>query len=131
MGLAAAAADALWEMRHGPHVFQRYGRPLRDYRTAWKLACRRAGLARTMRDPKTGAVREELPWPRDLRRTAARDYRRYMSEQEIMDLCGWKTRSTFERYNIATPEDVDAGLSRRCNGKQTANNPPTTQAASS
>ena len=77
-----------------------------------------------MRDPETGGFNEELPWPHDLRRTAAHDYRRYMSEQEIMDLCGWKTRSTFERYNITTPEDVDAGLTRRFNGKQTANREP-------
>ena len=37
-----------------------------------------------------------------------------------MDLCGWKTRSTFERYNIVRPEDIDAGLARRFNGKVTA-----------
>jgi hypothetical protein len=43
-----------------------------------------------------------------------------MTEQEIMDLCGWKTRSTFERYNILRPEDVDAGLTRRFNSKVAA-----------
>jgi hypothetical protein len=45
-----------------------------------------------------------------------------MSEAEIMRLCGWKTRSTFERYNIVRSEDVDAGLARRfANGKRAAN----------
>ncbi len=83
------------------------------------------------RDPRTGKLREALPWPHDLRRTAARDYRRFMSEQEIMDLCGWKTASTFARYNITTPEDVDAGLARRFNGKQTANTPATAERSSS
>lgn len=35
-----------------------------------------------------------------LRRTAARDYRRAgVSEGEIMDLCGWRTRAMFDRYN--------------------------------
>ncbi len=57
-------------------------------------------------------------------RPAARDYRRFMTEKEIMDLCGWKTHSTFERYDIIRPEDVDAGLARRFNGKQTANIEP-------
>jgi integrase len=63
-----------------------------------------------VRDAETGELRQVAPIPHDLRRTAARDYRRFMSEQEIMDLCGWKTASTFARYNITTPEDVDAGL---------------------
>src|SRR2546421_2791579 len=128
---AAAIVDALWEAREGPYVFQRHGKPLKDYRGAWKLACRRAGLARTVRDPVTGKLREELPRPHDFRRTAARDYRRFMSEAEIMDLCGWKTRSTFERYNIVRPEDVDAGLVRRFNGKQALNIPASAERASS
>jgi integrase-like protein len=117
---AEAILDTLWETRNGPYVFQRKGQPLRDYRTAWKNACRRAGLTRTLRDPETGELFQELPRPHDFRRTAARDYRAYMTEQEIMDLCGWKTRSTFERYNIVRPEDVDAGLTRRFNGKVAA-----------
>ena len=52
-----------------------------------------------------------------------------MTEQETMDLCGWKTRSTFERYNIVRPEDVDAALTRRFNGKLPANIDPAAQPA--
>jgi hypothetical protein len=38
---------------------------------------------------------------RDLRRSAARHFRRVgVSEGEIMRLCGWETRSMFDRYNI-------------------------------
>ncbi len=34
----------------------------------------------------------------DLRRTAARDFRRAgVSEGKIMKLCGWQTRSMFDR----------------------------------
>ena len=36
-----------------------------------------------------------------------------MSEKEIMALCGWRSRSVFERYNIVRPEDVKAGIARR------------------
>jgi hypothetical protein len=37
----------------------------------------------------------------DLRRTAVRDFRRAgVSEGEIMNLCGWCTRSMFDRHNI-------------------------------
>jgi len=61
----------------------------------------------------------------DLRRTAARDLRRAgVSEGEIMRLCGWKTRSMFDRYNIIDEQDLAAAVAKRfapANGKQTAN----------
>lgn len=94
-----AIVEALWADHRGPYVFQRRGKPLKDYRGAWKNACTRAGLA--------GRI------PHDLRRSAARDWRAFMSEKEIMRLCGWKSRSVFERYNIVSPEDVKAGIARR------------------
>jgi hypothetical protein len=59
-----------------------------------------------------------------LRRSAARDWRRHLSEAEIMRLCGWKTRTVFDRYNIVSPEDVRAGIARRFSGKQAANSEP-------
>ncbi len=41
----------------------------------------------------------------DLRRTAARNYRRLaVGETVIMRIGGWKTRSVFERYNVITQE---------------------------
>ena len=39
-----------------------------------------------------------------------------MSEKEIMQLCGWRSRSVFDRYNIVRPEDVKAGIAKRFNG---------------
>ena len=66
----------------------------------------------------------------DLRRTAARDFRRAcVSEGEIMKLCGWKTRDMFDRYNIIDQADLTRAVARRFstvqsdNGKVTANKP--------
>jgi integrase len=57
----------------------------------------------------------------DLRRTAARDFRRHgVSEGEIMKLCGWKTRAMFDRYNIIDEIDLAQAVAKRFNGKVTA-----------
>ena len=54
----------------------------------------------------------------DLRRTAARDFRRQgVSEGEIMKLCGWKARSMFDRYDIIDEADLAAAVAKRFNGK--------------
>jgi integrase len=108
-----AIIEECWNERDGVFVFQRRGKPLKDYRGAWEAACRRAGLAWTVRDAETGELRQVAPIPHDLRRSAARDWRPYMSEREIMNLCGWKSRATFERYDIQDPKDVAAGIHRR------------------
>ena len=86
-------------------------KPLKDYRGAWEAACTRAGLAWTVRDAETAELRQVAPIPHDLRRSAARDWRPYMSEREIMNLCGWKSRATFERYDIQDPKDGRQGFS--------------------
>jgi len=108
-----AIIEECWDERDGVFVFQRRGKPLKDYRGAWEAACKRAGLAWTVRDAETGELRQVAPIPHDLRRSAARDWRPYMSEREIMNLCGWRSRATFERYDIQDPKDVAAGIQRR------------------
>jgi len=101
-------------------VFHRHGKRICDFRTAWEGACVRAGLG--TRDPVTKRVTLSRI-PHDLRRTAARDLRRAgVSEGEIMKLCGWRTRSMFDRYNIIDEADLAAAVAKRFNGKQAANN---------
>jgi len=36
-----------------------------------------------------------------------------VSEGEIMKLCGWRTRSMFDRYNIIDEQDLAAAVAKR------------------
>ncbi len=76
-----------------PHVFHNRGRPLRDFRKAWRAACRRAHLV--------GRI------PHDFRRTAVRNLvRAGVPETVSMRLTGHKTRSIFDRYDITSGRDL-------------------------
>jgi integrase len=112
-GLAPALKALLkkrWAVRSGLYVFHRHGQPLGigAVRAAWRRATKRAGLQGML--------------VHDLRRTAARDFRRAgVSEGEIMKLCGWRTRSMFDRYNIIDEADLAAAVAKRFgNGKHDA-----------
>ena len=60
----------------------------------------------------------------NLRRNAARDRRRAgASEGEIMRLCGRRTGSMFERYNIVDEADLAAAVAKRFE-KANATPPP-------
>ena len=101
-----ALLDKRWAERDEMYVFHRDGQPLGvgALRSVWKRACKRAGLVGRL--------------VHDLRRSAARDFRRAgVSEGEIMRLCGWETRSMFDRYNIIDEADLAAAVAKRFNGK--------------
>lgn len=82
-----------------PWVFHRDGRPIRDFRTAWKSACRKAGVP--------GRI------PHDFRRTAARNLVRLgMPERLVMTVTGHLTRAIFDRYHIVSDGDVAEALAK-------------------
>ncbi len=102
-----------WAERDGLFVFHRHGERINSFRRSWTRACKKAGL--------------EGRLVHDLRRTAARDFRRRgVSEGEIMKLCGWKTRAMFDRYNIIDEADLAQAVAKRFRGETTANKGQTT-----
>ena len=48
-----------------------------------------------------------------MRRSAARNLvRAGVPEKVVMDLCGWKTRAMFDRYNITSTDDLSDSVGR-------------------
>ena len=96
------------------HVFHRNGEPIRYFRRSWISACIAAGLGKEVKDEE-GKVVERVAYriPHDYRRSAARNLSRAgVPERVIMQLCGWKTRSVFDRYRIVSESDLAEGLER-------------------
>jgi hypothetical protein len=76
-----------------PFVFRRGSKPIKNFRKSWATACEAAGVPDLM--------------PHDLRRTAAREMiRAGIQEKVVMQVCGWKTRVMFDRYNIVSEGDL-------------------------
>jgi integrase len=86
----------VWSRDHAegaPHVFHDEGEPIRDFRGAWKSACKSAGVP-------------DLKF-HDLRRTAVRNMRRAGVPQVVrMRITGHRTDSMERRYNIVDIDDI-------------------------
>jgi len=81
------------------NVFHRDGKPVVSFRRSWATACKAAGVPNRI--------------VHDFRRTAARNLSRAgVPERTIMELCGWKTRSVFDRYRIVNEADLADGLQK-------------------
>jgi integrase len=80
-------------------VFHRRGKPIKDYYTAWRAACKRAGVAdRKIHDLRRTVV-HRLEWAGVPRETA-------------MKLTGHETDAVYGRYAIARGKDFRAGVAR-------------------
>jgi integrase len=93
-------------IKNNPLIFHRFGgRPVSRYRSTWAAACRAVGL---QPGRKLGGLT-----PYDLRRSAVRNIVRSGTDFTVaMKISGHKTRSTFDRYNITSAEDIRAAMKR-------------------
>ena len=82
-----------------PWVFCRAdGSEIRDYYTAWRAACKAAGIERI---------------PHDFRRTAVRNFERAgVPRTTAMAMVGHKTESIYRRYSIVDQAMLDVGAAK-------------------
>jgi len=82
-----------------PWVFHREGNPIKEFKGAWKSACKKAGCP--------GLI------PHDFRRTAVRNLERAgVSRSTAMKLTGHQTESVYSRYAIVDEKDLAEGVKK-------------------
>lgn len=90
-----------------PWVFHRGGKPIRDFRHAWKEACAKASVPDTIFH--------------DLRRCGVRGLvRKGVPDVVAMRISGHESRSVFDRYNIVSESDIEDALGRVTLGHSSA-----------
>jgi len=97
------ALRQLLEVQHkhakGKYVFHHNGDRIKDYNTAWRGACKRAGLK--------GKIMH------DFRRTAVRNLERAgISRDVARRLTGHKTDAVYSRYNIVNTRDLASAAAK-------------------
>jgi integrase len=126
--LLRATVDGKWP---DDYVFTREdGKPVRDFRGAWRNLCVRAGTGRwvcvkcgvalTGSKCECGGRRKYSGLiPHDFRRSAAKAARRAgVPESVIMAMGGWKTPSMFRRYAIVSSADQRAAVEMIMQGRE-------------
>ena len=79
-----------------PWVFHRAGKPIKDFRGAWRQACKNAG--------SPGRI------PHDFRRTAVRNLERAgVSRSTAMAMVGHRTEAIYRRYAVQAESDLREG----------------------
>ena len=82
-----------------PFVFHRTGKPIKEFKGAWRKACKEAGFPTMI--------------PHDFRRTAVRNLERAgVSRSVAMKLTGHKTESVYRRYAIVSESDLTEGVKK-------------------
>jgi integrase len=82
-----------------PFVFHDGGRPIGDFKKAWKSARQKVGLDGLL--------------VHDMRRSCARNVVRSGTPERIaMTITGHATRSMFDRHNISSDADLEAAMER-------------------
>jgi integrase len=81
------------------HVFHRQGKPIKEFRGAWRTACAKAGVPGRLFH--------------DLRRTAVRNMERAGVPRSVaMKITGHKTEAIYRRYAIVNEQDLRDALQR-------------------
>ena len=89
-----------WSKQPGDYVFTRDGKQVGDFRKLWANVLHQAGIGR----------RVTL---HDFRRSAARNaLNRGLTEQEVMQMGGWRTRSMLDRYNVRREDELVAAMKK-------------------
>jgi integrase len=82
-----------------PYVFHRNGKPIKDFRKAFKAAAKEEGLEGLL--------------PHDMRRSGIRNFTKAgLGESEGMSISGHETNSVYKRYNIIDEEMQRQALQR-------------------
>jgi site-specific recombinase XerD len=84
-------------------LFHREGKPIKDFRRAWKTALVKAGLGTEIRNRDGRLIKKVANRiPHDFRRTAVRNLERAgVSRSDAMNMVGHKTEAIYRRYAIS------------------------------